>query len=96
MLAGDAQAVAATFTVDGYELPPHHPAVKRRAAIQQRYETFFKGPRQDDGVRIGEAEAVDFDCRHVAVPEAARRRIGGFSTGHQRTDISGASPSQKP
>ena len=44
MLAGDARAIAATFTVDGYELPPHHPAVKGRAAIQQRYEAFFKGP----------------------------------------------------
>jgi hypothetical protein len=44
MLAGDARGVAATFTVDGYEMPPHHPAVNGRAAIQQRYEAFFKGP----------------------------------------------------
>ena len=58
MLAGDARAVAATFTVDGYELPPHHPAVKGRAAIQQRYEAFFKGPVKMTAFAISPIEST--------------------------------------
>jgi uncharacterized protein (TIGR02246 family) len=58
MLAGDARAVAATFTVDGYELPPHHPAVKGRAAIQQRYEAFFKGPIKMTAFAISPIEST--------------------------------------
>jgi uncharacterized protein (TIGR02246 family) len=58
MLAGDARAVAATFTVDGSELPPHHPAVKGRAAIQQRYEAFFKGPVKMTAFAISPIEST--------------------------------------
>jgi uncharacterized protein (TIGR02246 family) len=58
MLAGDARAVAATFTVDGYELPPHHPAVNGRAAIQQRYEGFFKGPVKMTAFAISPIEST--------------------------------------
>ena len=58
MLAGDARAVAATYTVDGYQLPPHHPAVKGRAAIQQRYEAFFKGPVKMTAFAISPIEST--------------------------------------
>lgn len=56
--AGDARAVAATFTVDGDELPPHHPAVKGRATIQQRYEAFFKGPVKMTAFAISPIEST--------------------------------------
>ena len=38
VLAGDAKAVAALYTEDAVEMPPNHPSVKGRTAIQQYYE----------------------------------------------------------
>lgn len=58
MLAGDARAVATTFTVDGSERPPHHQAFKGRAAIQQRYEAFFKGPVKMTAFAISPIEST--------------------------------------
>jgi uncharacterized protein (TIGR02246 family) len=58
MLAGDAKALAAIFADDGYELPPHLPAVEGRAAIQQRYETFFKGPDRMTAFRLSHIEST--------------------------------------
>jgi uncharacterized protein (TIGR02246 family) len=40
-LAGDAKAIAALYTDDAVEMPPHEPMVKGRAAIQQYYEKEF-------------------------------------------------------
>jgi uncharacterized protein (TIGR02246 family) len=39
--AGDAKAVAALYTEDAMELPPNHPPVKGRAAIQEYYVAQF-------------------------------------------------------
>jgi uncharacterized protein (TIGR02246 family) len=44
MVAGNAGALAALFTEDGHYLPPHQPTAKGQAAIQNGFETFFKGP----------------------------------------------------
>jgi uncharacterized protein (TIGR02246 family) len=43
-LGGDAHAVAALYTEDAVELPACEPLVRGRAAIEQRYQKFFKGP----------------------------------------------------
>jgi len=39
--AGDAKAVAALYTEDAIELPPNHPPVKGRMAIQEYYVAQF-------------------------------------------------------
>ena len=44
-LAGDAKAIAAMYTEDAMELPPNHPPVKGRAAIQAYYEAEFAGAK---------------------------------------------------
>lgn len=41
VLAGDAKAVAALYTEDAVEMPPHQSMVKGRSAIQQYYEKQF-------------------------------------------------------
>ncbi len=43
VLAGDPRAIAATYADDGIELPPGQPAVRGRAAIEQRYRDFCSG-----------------------------------------------------
>jgi hypothetical protein len=43
ILTSDARGLAALFTVDGYLMPPHVPAATGQAAIQQGYETLFRG-----------------------------------------------------
>ena len=40
-LAADAKAIAALYTDDAVEMPPNHPPVKGRAALQQFYEKQF-------------------------------------------------------
>jgi uncharacterized protein (TIGR02246 family) len=40
-LAGDAKAIAALYTEDGVELPPHQTMIKGRSAIEQFYEKEF-------------------------------------------------------
>src|SRR5918992_879718 len=40
-LAADAKAIADLYTDDAVEMPPNHPVVKGRAAIQQYYEKQF-------------------------------------------------------
>jgi uncharacterized protein (TIGR02246 family) len=40
-LAGDVKAIAALYTEDGIELPPNHPPVKGRAAIEAYYTEQF-------------------------------------------------------
>jgi uncharacterized protein (TIGR02246 family) len=40
-LAGDAKGIAALYTDDAVEMPPHAPMIKGRAAIQQYYEKEF-------------------------------------------------------
>jgi ketosteroid isomerase-like protein len=42
MIAGDARAVAAVYGDDGVELPPHHPLVRGRAAIEDRFRHVFE------------------------------------------------------
>jgi uncharacterized protein (TIGR02246 family) len=44
-LAGDAKAIAAMYTDDAMELPPNHPPLKGRAAIQAYYEAQFAGAK---------------------------------------------------
>ncbi len=43
--AGDAKAVAALYTEDAIELPPNHPPVKGRMAIQEYYVSQFAGAK---------------------------------------------------
>ena len=43
VLAGDARAIAATYADDAIELPPGQPAVRGRAAIEQRYRDLCSG-----------------------------------------------------
>lgn len=45
VLAGDARAVAATYAEDGAELPPGHPMVRGRRAIEQRFLDLFQGAK---------------------------------------------------
>jgi uncharacterized protein (TIGR02246 family) len=45
VLAGDAQAVAATYVNDGTELPPGHPMVRGRSAIEARFRELFQGAK---------------------------------------------------
>jgi uncharacterized protein (TIGR02246 family) len=58
ILAGDARGLAALFTVDGYLLPPHVPAAKGQAAIQQGYETLFRGPVKITEFALSHTEAT--------------------------------------
>jgi ketosteroid isomerase-like protein len=44
VLAGNAPAVAATYTDNGIELPPGESAVRGRAAIEKHFRTMFSGP----------------------------------------------------
>lgn len=53
VLAGDAAAVAATYTEDAVLMPPNHPAVTGRAAIQAYFEEF--------------PQVSEFDCRITEV-----------------------------
>ena len=46
--AGDAKAVAALYTEDAIELPPNHPAVKGRMAIQEYYASQFAAAKISD------------------------------------------------
>jgi uncharacterized protein (TIGR02246 family) len=45
MLAGDAAAAAAVYAEDAIEMPPGHPAVRGRAAIEAYYRGMFSGCR---------------------------------------------------
>jgi uncharacterized protein (TIGR02246 family) len=58
ILAGDARGLAALFTVDGYLLPPHVPTAKGQAAIQQGYETLFRGPAKITEFALSHIEAI--------------------------------------
>jgi uncharacterized protein (TIGR02246 family) len=58
ILTSDARGLAALFTVDGYLLPPHVPAAKGQAAIQQGYETLFRGPVKIMEFAISHIEAT--------------------------------------
>lgn len=58
ILAGDARGLAAFFTIDGYLMPPHVPAVKGQAAIQQGYETLFRGPAKITEFALSHLETV--------------------------------------
>ena len=40
-LAGDAKAIAALYTEDAVEMPPHQPMIKGRTAIEQYYQKGF-------------------------------------------------------
>jgi uncharacterized protein (TIGR02246 family) len=42
VLAGDARAVAAVYSDDGMELPPGHPIVQGRSAIEQHFQGLFQ------------------------------------------------------
>ena len=46
------------LTVDGYLMPPHVPAAKGQAAIQQGYETLFRGPVKITEFAISHIEAT--------------------------------------
>jgi ketosteroid isomerase-like protein len=58
ILTSDARGLAALFTVDGYLLPPHVPAAKGQSAIQQGYETHFRGPVKITEFAISHIEAT--------------------------------------
>jgi uncharacterized protein (TIGR02246 family) len=58
VVGGDPRAVAALFTPDGSELPPGQPAVKGRAAIEQRYRAFFTGPAKVTAFTISPIESA--------------------------------------
>jgi uncharacterized protein (TIGR02246 family) len=58
ILTSDARGLAALFTVDGYLMPPHVPAAKGQAAIQQGYETLFRGPGKITEFAISHIEAT--------------------------------------
>jgi uncharacterized protein (TIGR02246 family) len=45
VLAGDARAAAATYTEDGIELPPAHPLVRGRRAIEEHFRELFQGAK---------------------------------------------------
>jgi len=40
-MAGDAKALAALYTEDAVEMPPHQPMIKGRSAIEQYYQKAF-------------------------------------------------------
>ncbi|HEY6050618.1 MAG TPA: SgcJ/EcaC family oxidoreductase [Thermoanaerobaculia bacterium] len=44
VLAGDAAGAASVFLDDGVEMPPGHPPVRGRAAIERYYRECFAGP----------------------------------------------------
>lgn len=45
-LKGDAKALAALYTEDAVEMPPHQPLIKGRAAIERHYTKQFGGPEK--------------------------------------------------
>jgi uncharacterized protein (TIGR02246 family) len=53
-LAGDAKAIAALYTEDAVEMPPHHPPVKGRTAIEQHYVK-----------ELAEGKLTSFTIQHV-------------------------------
>jgi len=58
MNAGDAAAAAAVFAEDGVEMPPDHPAVRGRAAIEQYYRGMFGGPVKLSAFRLTHREST--------------------------------------
>jgi uncharacterized protein (TIGR02246 family) len=58
MNAGNAAAAAAVFAEDGVEMPPDHPAVRGRAAIEQYYRQVFSGPVKLSGFRLAPREGA--------------------------------------
>ena len=60
VLAGDAKAIAALYTVDAVEMPPNEPSVKGRAAIEQYYTKLFSGP-----TKVGQFTLTHLEARAV-------------------------------
>jgi ketosteroid isomerase-like protein len=68
VLAGDTSAVGATYGRDAVLMPPSHPPLKGRAAIERYYRELFGGPMK----------IADFTFTHL---ETATAGNIGFTTG---------------
>lgn len=58
VLARDAAAVAAVFRDDAVEMPPCHPPVRGRAAIERYYREFFGAPQKLTEFLLSPSEVV--------------------------------------
>jgi uncharacterized protein (TIGR02246 family) len=56
-LAADAKAIAALYTEDAVEMPPSHPMVKGRAAIEQYYTKQFGGSAKLQSLALTKIES---------------------------------------
>jgi uncharacterized protein (TIGR02246 family) len=57
MNSGDAAAAAAVFAEDGVEMPPDHPAIRGREAIERYYREMFAGPVKLSAFRLMHRES---------------------------------------
>jgi uncharacterized protein (TIGR02246 family) len=78
-LARDAKAVAALYTEDAVEMPPHEPAVKGRAAIEAYYQKQFSDPKMT---------ASNFTLAHV---ETVSSGDVGYDVGTYRQTLTSPS-----
>jgi uncharacterized protein (TIGR02246 family) len=56
-LAADAKAIAALYTEDAVEMPPNHPMVKGRTAIEQYYTKQFGGSAKLQSLALTKIES---------------------------------------
>ena len=56
-LAADAKTIAALYTEDAVEMPPNHPMVKGRAAIEQYYTKQFGGSAKLQSLALTKIES---------------------------------------
>jgi uncharacterized protein (TIGR02246 family) len=56
-LAADAKAIAALYTEDAVEMPPNHPMVKGRTAIEQYYTKQFGGTAKLQSFALAHTES---------------------------------------
>jgi uncharacterized protein (TIGR02246 family) len=57
-LAADAKAIAALYTEDAVEMPPNHPMVKGRTAIEQYYTKQFGGSAKLQSLALTRSRAT--------------------------------------